>query len=193
MIEHAEIVAGSRVLDVGCGTGGFARAIAEAASATVTGVDYSERFIAFAHEAPLPPRGVVEWTVGNAEALSLADESFDRVLLSLVLHQLRHPDPAVVEAFRALNAGGRVLVRTVATEEVASRVPHRFFPTMATTDAERMPPLDTIEIWLRNAGFIATNRRRVLRNTKVNLAYEEQQMLVELKRADATPSSRRQR
>lgn len=50
---------------------------------------------------------------------------------------------------------------------------------MATTDAERMPPLDTIEIWLRNAGFIATNRRRVLRNTKVNLAYEEQQMLVE--------------
>jgi SAM-dependent methyltransferase len=179
LIEHAQIAAGSRVLDVGCGTGGFARAIAEIASATVTGIDYSERFIAFARNEPPPARGAVEWKVGNAEALPVADGSFDRVLLSLVLHQLRHPDRAVAESFRALAAGGRVVVRTVAPENVARRVPHRFFPTMAATDAERMPPLDTIETFLRNAGFIAIDRRQVLRNSKVNLAHEERQMLVE--------------
>lgn len=179
LIKHAQIVADSRVLDVGCGTGGYARAIAEATSATVTGVDYSDRFIAFARAAPRPQRGAVEWKVGNAEKLPVDDGSFDCVLLSLVLHQLRHPHRAIAEAFRALATEGRVVVRTVAPEDVASRVPHRFFPTMAATDAERMPPLDTIETWLRNAGFIATDRRRVLRNTKVNVAYEEQQMLVE--------------
>ena len=158
---------------------GFARAIAEVASAVVTGIDYSERFIAFARDEPPPSRGTVEWKVGNAEALPVADGSFDRVLLSLVLHQLRHPDRAVVEAFRVLAAGRRVVVRTVAPEDVASRVPHRFFPTMAATDAERMPPLDTIETYLRDAGFMAIDRRRVSRDSKVNLAHEERQMLVE--------------
>ena len=179
LIEHAQIVAGSKVLDVGCGTGGFARTIADVAPAAVTGVDYSERFIAFAREAPLPSRGTVDWKVGNAEALPVADGDFDRVLLSLVLHQLRNPGRAVAEAFRALVAGGLVVVRTVAPEDVASRVPHRFFPTMAATDAERMPPLDTIETWLRNAGFKSIDRRQVLRNTKVDIAHEVQQMLVE--------------
>jgi hypothetical protein len=87
LIEHARITAGQRVLDVGRGTGGFARAIAE--------------------------------------------------------------------AFRVLAAGGRVVVRTIAPEDVASRVPHRFFPTVAATDAERMPRLDTIETWLRDSGFNA--------------------------------------
>ncbi|MBO0737234.1 MAG: class I SAM-dependent methyltransferase [Alphaproteobacteria bacterium] len=47
LIECAQIEAGHRVLDVGCGTGGFARAIAEMASPAVTGIDVSERFIAF--------------------------------------------------------------------------------------------------------------------------------------------------
>lgn len=102
LIECAQIEAGHRVLDVGCGTGGFARAIADTASATVTGIDYSERFIAFARDAPAPQQGAVEWKVGSAEALPVSDGSFDRILLSLVLHQLQHPELAVAEAFRAL-------------------------------------------------------------------------------------------
>jgi hypothetical protein len=33
-----------------------------------------------------------------------------------------------------------------------------------------MPPLNAIEGWLRDAGFVVTERRRVLRNKKLNLA-----------------------
>jgi ubiquinone/menaquinone biosynthesis C-methylase UbiE len=181
LIECAQIEAGHRVLDVGCGTGGFARAIAETASATVTGIDYSERFIAFACDAPAPQRGAVQWKVGSAEALPVADGSFDCVLLSLVLHQLQHPERAVSEAFRALSADGHVVVRTIAPEDVAGHVPERFFPTIAATDTERMPPLDAIESWPRDAGFIVTERRRVLRNKKLNLADEERKLLVEVR------------
>jgi len=179
MIECARIQPEHRVLDVGCGTGGFARAIAETASSAVTGVDFSEEFIAFARELPLPKRGSVEWNVGNAEALPIDDGAFDRVLLSLVLHQLRHPARAVAEAFRVLAAEGKAVVRTIAPEDVVGRVPERFIPAMAAADAERMPPLDAIERWLEDAGFAVTERRRVLRNKKLNLPHEERQLLVE--------------
>lgn len=181
LIECAQIEAGHRVLDVGCGTGGFARAIAETAPAAVTGIDYSERFIAFARKLPAPQRGAVEWKVGSAEALPVADGSFDRVVLSLVLHQLQHPVLAVAEAFRALAAGGRVVVRTIAPEDVVDRVPERFFPAMAAADTQRMLPLDAIERWLQDAGFVLAERRRVLRNKKLNLADEERQLLIEVR------------
>lgn len=179
LVECGQIQAGHCVLDVGCGTGGFARAIAETASATVTGVDYSEHFIAFARELPAPLRGTVEWNVGSAEVLPVDDASFDCVLLSLVLHQLQHPELAVAEAFRALRAGGKVVVRTIAPQDALNRVPERFIAAMAAADAERMPPLDTIERWLQDAGFTTTTRHRVLRNKKLSLADEERQLLVE--------------
>jgi ubiquinone/menaquinone biosynthesis C-methylase UbiE len=98
LIDAAQIEAGQGVLDVGCGTGGFARAIAEAASVAVTGVDSSERFIAFARELPPPAQGAVAWKIGDAEALPVEDASYERVLLSLVLHQLTRPEVAVAEA-----------------------------------------------------------------------------------------------
>jgi SAM-dependent methyltransferase len=46
IVEAARIEAGQHVLDVGCGTGGFTRGIADAASAIVTGLDSSPRFVA---------------------------------------------------------------------------------------------------------------------------------------------------
>jgi SAM-dependent methyltransferase len=179
LINCAKIQAGHRVLDIGCGTGDFTRAIADMASAAVTGIDISERFIEFARDAPAPKRGVVTWKVGSAESLPVAEGSFDRAVLSLVLHQLANPGLAVAEAFRSLAADGRVVVRTVAPEDVAARVPYRFFPSMSAVDTDRMPPLDDIEGWLEDAGFVVTERRRVLRSRKLNVADQERTLLVE--------------
>jgi 2-polyprenyl-3-methyl-5-hydroxy-6-metoxy-1,4-benzoquinol methylase len=181
LIECAQIRAGHRVLDIGCGTGGFSRAIANATAATVTGIDHSERFIAFAGDAPAPQQGAVTWEVGSAEALPVADASFDRVLLSLVLHQLQNPRLAVAEAFRSLATDGLVIVRTVAPGDVAARVPHRFFPSLSAVDAGRMLPLDEIEGWLKGAGFIITERRRVLHNRKLDLDDQERKLVVEVR------------
>jgi ubiquinone/menaquinone biosynthesis C-methylase UbiE len=179
LIDCAKIEAGHRVLDIGCGTGGFTRAIAGMASATVTGIEISERFIEFARDAPAPKRGAVAWKVGSAESLPVTEGSFDRAVLSLVLHQLANPQLAVAEAFRSLVADGRVVVRTVAPEDVAARVPYRFFPSMSAVDTDRMPPLDEVEGWLKDAGFVVTERRRVLRSKKLDLADEERNLLVE--------------
>jgi ubiquinone/menaquinone biosynthesis C-methylase UbiE len=167
------------VLDVGCGTGGFTRGIAEAAAAEVTGLDSSERFVVFAAQQPVPERSAIRWLVGSAEALPFEDEAFDRVLLSFVLHQLAEPRAAVVEAFRVLAGGGLVLLRTIAPEDVGHRVPERYLPSMAAADAARMPPLATIERWLLEAGFGEPRTRVVLRNKRLVLEDEERQLDVE--------------
>jgi len=179
LIDCARIDAGHRVIDIGCGTGGFTRAIADRASAIVTGIDISDRFIGFARDAPLPKRGAVIWKVGSAESLPVSDGSFDRAVLSLVLHQVANPKLAVAEAFRSLTADGRLVVRTVAPEDVAARVPYRFFPSMSAVDTDRMPPLDQIEGWLKYAGFTVTERRRVPRGKRLDLADEERKLTVE--------------
>jgi len=181
LIDCVKIEAGHRVLDIGCGTGGLTRAIANMASAAVTGIDISERFIEFARDATAPKRGTVTWKVGSAESLPLAEGSFDRAVLSLVLHQLANPGLAAAEASRSLAADGRAVVRTVAPEDVAARVPYRFFPSMSAVDTDRMPRLDEIEGWLEDGGFAVTERRQVLRNKKLNLADQERTLLVEFR------------
>jgi len=179
-VEAAEIRPGSRVLDVGCGTGGYSIAIAETASAAVTGLDDSERFVARARESP----GSVSFVVGDAERLPFDEGSFDRLLLSLVLHQLEDPEAAVCEAARVLVAGGVALVRTIAPENVAGRIPERFLPTMAAADVERLIPVDALERMLEGAGFDRISTRRVLRNKPLTLAALEQSLHAERARYD---------
>jgi hypothetical protein len=74
-----------------------------------------------------------------------------------------------------------VVVRTVAPEDVADRVPERFFSSMSAVDTDRMPSLDKIEDWLRDAGFVITERRRVLRNQTLDFSDQERKLLVEVR------------
>lgn len=179
LIEEAKIDAYCSVLDVGCGTGGFSRAIADASGAQVTGLDVSERFIEHAKSRPAPASGTVAFVVGDAEKLPFRADSFDRVLLSLVLHQLIQPLDALVEAFRVLRAEGLVLVRTIAPEDVRGRVPERYLESMAEADAARLLRIETLEQLLKQAGFAPLSTRRQLRNKALELEVEARALLVE--------------
>jgi ubiquinone/menaquinone biosynthesis C-methylase UbiE len=180
LVEAAAIAPGSRVLDVGCGTGGLSVAIATAASAAVTGIDESERFVARARAMP----GTVDFVVGDAERLPFATGSFDRVLLSLVLHQLGRPEAGVREAYRVLREGGRVLVRTIAPEDVHGRIPERYLPAMAAADAARVLPVAELIRLLEESGFIDISTRRVLRNKALTLEEVERALHAERARYD---------
>jgi SAM-dependent methyltransferase len=106
-------------------------------------------------------------------------------LLSLVLHQFADPERAVGEAFRVLRPGGRVVVRTIAPEDAAERVPGRFVPAMAVADAARMPPVGAVAGWLDAAGFVAVERTRRLRSAPLELADEERSLRADAARYDA--------
>jgi len=99
------------VLDLGCGTGTLAIAMARAAGrARITGIDGDAEILDIAR-AKEGSEGI-DFVGGLADALPFDDGSFDRVVCSLLLH---HLDPAVkraalAEARRVLRRGGRLHV-----------------------------------------------------------------------------------
>jgi len=99
------------VLDLGCGTGTLAIAMAGAPGrARITGIDGDAEILDIAR-AKEGSEGI-DFVGGLADALPFDDGSFDRVVCSLLLH---HLDPAVkraalAEARRVLRRGGRLHV-----------------------------------------------------------------------------------
>ena len=100
---------GAAVVDVGCGTGTLAIALA-AGGAEVIGVDGDAEVLALAHAKP--GADAVQWRKGLATALPLPGASADRVVMSLLLHHLDAGGKrtALAEAARVLRPGGRLHV-----------------------------------------------------------------------------------
>jgi ubiquinone/menaquinone biosynthesis C-methylase UbiE len=91
------------LLDIGCGTGSSQRVYA-GCYGRYTGVDLSPVSIEIARKA-FPE---LQWQVADACRLPFADESFDTVAFSSVLHHLPAMPPALAEAHRVLKPGGVV-------------------------------------------------------------------------------------
>lgn len=95
-----------RALDVGCGTGALAYALAPLVG-EVIGVDASEDFLAPAREHAPPG---CTFVVGDAEALPFPYGDFDLVGCLRVLHHVRRPELVVAEIARVTRPGGRILL-----------------------------------------------------------------------------------
>jgi ubiquinone/menaquinone biosynthesis C-methylase UbiE len=110
-------------LDAACGTGRHAARLAAAGHRTV-GIDRSEAMLAVAHDkAPL-----VDWRIGELEALPFDDGSFDIVVCSLALSHLADPSAAIAELARVLRTGGRLVVSD-AHPIFVTLLCQAFFPT----------------------------------------------------------------
>jgi ubiquinone/menaquinone biosynthesis C-methylase UbiE len=113
LITAASVQAAQHVLDVGCGTGYFTRLLGEAVGfdGRVIGVDASARAIQYARSKGEGLRNVT-FRVGAAEALDFADDTFDVVASSLMMHHLPRDrqEPALREMRRVLRPGGTLVL-----------------------------------------------------------------------------------
>jgi SAM-dependent methyltransferase len=109
LIQVAGVVAGSRLLDVGCGPGGLARALADVVGAeNVSAVDPSEPFAQICREQ-LPGADV---RVAAAEELPFPDDSFDGAFAQLVVNFMSDAERGVGEMKRVVRPGGTVAACT---------------------------------------------------------------------------------
>jgi ubiquinone/menaquinone biosynthesis C-methylase UbiE len=112
-LQQMTLRSGMRVLDVGCGTGTLAILIRQAErDISVTGLDGDPTILARAADKAARAGVFIDWALGLAIDLPYADQSFDRVVSSLVMHHLVVPDKerALQEAHRVLRPGGELHV-----------------------------------------------------------------------------------
>jgi len=114
LLEAAGLRRGERVLDIACGTGVVTRLAAERAGAdgAVAGLDINPAMLAVARSVP-SSGAAIEWHEANAEALPIADGSFDVVLSSLGLQFVPDKESALREIRRVLDPDGRLAIATV--------------------------------------------------------------------------------
>ena len=123
---------GERVLDVGCGTGHLAFAVARRCGAgEVRGIDIAQPYVEHARRHNQDSRIVFD--VADACALPFASQSFDRVLSLLVLHFVPEAGKAIDEMRRVAKPGSVVgaAVWDARGGWVANRM---FFDTAAVLD-----------------------------------------------------------
>ena len=102
----APLQGNERALDVGCGTGALAYALATLVG-EVVGVDSSEDYVAMARTHA--PAGCT-FVVGDAESLDFPYGDVDLVGCLRVLHHVRRPELVVSELARVTRPGGRILL-----------------------------------------------------------------------------------
>ena len=112
LVEKAGIGAGTRVLDVACGTGAASRAAARAGG-EVVGVDLGEPTLAVARSFPAEEgTTAIDYRQGDATALPVEDDAFDVAMCQQGLQFFPEKEAALREMRRALVAGGRLAVAT---------------------------------------------------------------------------------
>jgi ubiquinone/menaquinone biosynthesis C-methylase UbiE len=131
LVEAADLSAGSRVLDVGTGTGNAAIAAARCLCAVV-GVDYVRPLLDRAAERAAAERFAIKFREGDAEALPCEDGEYDAVLS--VVGAMFAPDQEAVtaELLRVCRPGGTIAL--------ANWTPDGFIGELFRTVGRRVPP-----------------------------------------------------
>ena len=147
-VRLAGLLGGEAILDVGCGTGGFALAAAKAVGpeGSVIGIDPSPEMIGRARGKARRSRSRATFETAIVEALPFADETFDVVTMSLVMHQL--PSDAfhggMAEVRRVLKPDGRLFVMDMGGPQDEGRrtahAPHGHAGGHAGFDLEQVTP-----------------------------------------------------
>lgn len=99
-----------RLLDIACGTGDFAIALAQAGVPEVTGIDISEGMLEVGRQKVAQLGLNIEMKVDDSESLSMPDNSIDAISVAFGVRNFEHLQVGLNEMQRVLRPGGLVCV-----------------------------------------------------------------------------------
>ena len=152
------------MLEVGCGTGALAAALAERTAARVWAVDAEPAMVEVARGRMPKGAGVRE---GRAEQLPFRNGWFERAVMRLVVH-LVDRERALPELRRVLGPGGRALVATFDRSHFDGFWLNRLFPSLEAIDRARFPEPARLCRELGAAGFASTRIVPLSQRTEID-------------------------
>lgn len=101
------------LLEVGCGRGEFSLWLKHnRPNLQITALDFSPSAIGIASKEAAESGSILDYRVGDAQALPFADQSFDYYISCECLEHVERPQEMINEIFRVLRPGGRFFLTT---------------------------------------------------------------------------------
>jgi len=152
LLDRIDVQAASRYLDVGCGVGATARAVAEGRGLDVTGIDVDSGQIDAARSRQAHPH--LRFLLMDATNLQFHDAEFDIVATSKVTHHIPAWERAVSELIRVLRPGGYLIYTDFMFPSWLAAVGRRLIPRMG------FPSANVIESLASTAGLTKVHQSR---------------------------------
>jgi ubiquinone/menaquinone biosynthesis C-methylase UbiE len=112
IMQLANVTAGTRTLDVGCGTGIYTQELLKQ-GATVIGIDVSPEMLDIARYKTQDYGDRISFMQADAAALPFSDNTFDQVISITAMEFFEQPRSCLHEMYRVLKPGGRMVVATL--------------------------------------------------------------------------------
>ena len=151
MLRDVQLTSASQVLEIGCGTGNYTRALHEATQCRCWGIDPSPEML----DQAASSSASIQFQPGAAETLDFGDRAFDFVFSVDVIHHVRDHRRAFCEAFRVLKPGGRLCTATDSEWNIRNRQPLAlYFPATVDVDLARYPSSGALKQFMSQAGLV---------------------------------------
>ena len=149
--------AGSRVLELGCGTGNYICAIRSQIGCSAWGIDASREMLNQASARA----SEVTWICAGAENPGLTDVKFDFVFNVDAIHHFEDRRRVVNEINRLLLEAGTICVATDSEQIIRNRKPlSTYWAETIELELARYPRIETLDTELGEAGSLTCDTKR---------------------------------
>jgi ubiquinone/menaquinone biosynthesis C-methylase UbiE len=150
MVERLNIKPGSKMLDVGTGTGVFIPFLLSKIgnSGQILALDIAEEMLRRARAKGF--NGIVAYLNADVVNIPLPDETFDAVVCYSSFPHFQDKAKAIGEIYRVTRSGGYLFICHTSRRDAVNEI-HRSIPEVGN---DLIPDADEMQIMLANAGFI---------------------------------------
>jgi ubiquinone/menaquinone biosynthesis C-methylase UbiE len=147
-IERASLV-GRRILDIGCGTGGYASKLGEIFGATIYGVDSSDAMLISANKKQF----VCATKCNCNEPMDLSEKHFGCVYSINFIHYVKDLGRFFFYVNKLLEADGLIYIATHTEMDIQRQSLGHYFPSAIPIEISRIRPIEVITSSLSDNSF----------------------------------------